>query len=202
VRSGVRLVAAVAIGSVLAMAPAYSTTIPLPLGIAAGRQTESYSCVAIGSDEDACLLRRIFHAVKAAGRLTVGGKGMEVVMSASKMRYDSTTYYCPSISCPFTTTPVLMKPFTLMGTTAGGKSFEAVCRTGSISGALPELGDAGLGFLDLIQVNASCEGGTSSVHGPFVFRFAILTRSAFLDRPENGGPTLAARFVAVMVETR
>jgi hypothetical protein len=183
-RSGVlRGCVALAVGVLSFGGISQATTVPLPTGVVAGVQNYSSRCGGAPPECGYGIFQRLFNKVKAAGRITVAGRGIQIVVSATQMHYESYQYFCP-YACP-PTTPALVEPFTIQGTTGGGSHFSATCTSGSIQEALQDI-EIGIGPM----VSASCQGGTSSSSGEFAFRFMVLG-----DALEVNGP-----FAAMLVE--
>jgi hypothetical protein len=148
------------IGSIAA--PSMATTVPIPRGIVNGAQTTAEYCYGTY-----CATYTTFKKVKIIGRL----RGAQVVASATNMQFKSIQEFC---SCP-PSTPVLVREFTIAGTTLGGVPFAGTCSGGSIGTAFPEEG------INLPLVASTCQGGTPTSQGGFTFKFLHLTSGPFVD---------------------
>jgi hypothetical protein len=164
--SGVLLgcVALAAVGVLSFGGVSQATTVPLPTGVVTGKQSFSYYQCPVYCGY--VTIVRDFKNVRAVGRVTVAGRGMQIVVSATPMHFESYQYFCPNGCGP--TTPALAAPFTITGTTGGGSHFSATCTSGSIREALQD-SEIGIGPM----VSTFCEGGTSSSSGEFAFRFLM-----------------------------
>ena len=175
----------VALGSVLALeVSAHAAPVPIAKGVVVGRHSTSVRC-----GETYCAQTRIFSAVKLVGR--VGG--VYLVGSATQMRYESFQHFCQFGPCP-PTTPTLVTPFTISGTTAAGLSFTATCTSGSFTRALPETQAV------FVPVgNASCDGGTSTSQGPFAFRFLLPVDFLTITMTDENPLDFGGVFVGILV---
>ena len=184
-----RLVCAgvVFLGVVALTGSSYGTTIPLPMGIVIGRQAFRESCT-----DRWCQYERNFTDVTAAGRVTVRGKGMQVVLSVKRMHYRFYQYFCPYNCGP--SNPRLNEPFGISGRTTEGSNFHAWCTSGQFGDAFggDEPGAASP------MVTAACKGGTQSVQGSFAFRFVLPPLD--LGSPYGFISLGTPRFAAILVE--
>jgi hypothetical protein len=182
VRFHLRFAAVVAAVCVTTTA-AYSSTIPLPTGVATARVSRYQAF-----DDSQSYFGFVFNGVRAAGRLIIGGRGVQARLTARRMQYEATQ--CHNVGCA-ATPYFLVAPFSLTGRNLVGQPFDATCATGELS---DPIADQAIGVSLLTMVSASCEGGTSDRNGVFSFRFLVPTLS-LTDPPPTGivvGPMVEA----------
>lgn len=188
-----RLVALAAAAFLLVGGSANATTIPIPTGIVAGSRQLSTECF-----ETYCQFTMDIENVRTSGRVTVSGRGIQIVGTTSRMRYRWFEGFCP-YPCG-ASTPYLAEPFSIKARTAGGDPFAATCTSGSILETFPDVNEMTFGFVYMPMWSAGCQGGTSETQGPFAFDFII---------PEDQGAECTAlcrhngdrsRFAGLLVE--